>query len=156
LKENYRQFEKTDRHLEKAEILALPGGREIPEDTPTEDLTAETVITVVPTLRGVKTAGQAGTALARAAAARYAAELGIMKNYNKANAELFKKILIDHVKNPVTQGIKGTYRGNIRVNHYFNPQTGINVMTHPNGEFLSSWRLSEKQIYNLYKTRNIQ
>lgn len=40
--------------------------------------------------------------------------------------------------------IKGTYH-NRPVTHYYNPKTGINIIRGKDGEFISAWKLSEKQ-----------
>lgn len=53
-----------------------------------------------------------------------------------------------HLDAPGTQQIKGTFRGQ-PVLHNVDPKTGLNVMTKPNGEFISGWKLSNDQLSNV-------
>jgi hypothetical protein len=87
---------------------------------------------------------------------RHGKDLGMMGNYSRANAERLVGVIINHVKNPYTVMIKGTYRGTEKAIHYFNPHSGILVITKPNGELWSAWKISRDQIMSLYKTGNIQ
>ena len=50
----------------------------------------------------------------------------------------------------------GTYRGH-NVYHYYDSTTNLNVMINrSNNTFVSGWRLSSEQIFNLKKNGNIQ
>jgi hypothetical protein len=77
-------------------------------------------------------------------------------NFNTQNAGLFKQNMIDHINNPDTIAIAGTYRNTEAVVHYFNPITEINVMKDMNGDWISGWKLGNKQIKHLYTIGNIQ
>jgi len=68
-------------------------------------------------------------------------------NFNLQNAELFKQKIIEHVNNPNTEMITGTYRSD-DVTHYFNSETNINVIIQ-NDEFLSCWLLGDEQVRNV-------
>ena len=68
-------------------------------------------------------------------------------NFNLENAELFKQKIIEHVNNPKTEMITGTYRSD-DVTHYFNSESKINVII-KNDQFLSCWRLGAEQASNV-------
>jgi len=68
----------------------------------------------------------------------------------------YKQALESFVRNPNTQPIMGTYRGNIPVIHHYDPATTRSVMTAFDGDFLSGWRLGVDQIGNLFRIGNVQ
>ncbi|ASW01028.1 colicin D domain-containing protein [Paraburkholderia aromaticivorans] len=39
--------------------------------------------------------------------------------------------------------------------HYFNPETGLNVMTDQSGNFISGWKLSPGQVSDLTSLGNV-
>ena len=78
----------------------------------------------------------------------HAADFGVTGNYNKANGEKFQTTLQSHVGAPTTKPIVGTYKKN-PVTHYVNPNTGLNVMKGPNGNFISGWKLNPAQLKNV-------
>ncbi|CAL7961116.1 hypothetical protein MIDIC_240075 [Alphaproteobacteria bacterium] len=88
---------------------------------------------------------------------RHAEQFGVQGNWNKQNGELFKQKLIEHVANPDTIPIAGTYtRGKVQdVVHYYNPKTELNVMKDKNGEFISGWKLNDGQQKYLKETGKI-
>jgi hypothetical protein len=56
-----------------------------------------------------------------------------------------------------TQVINGTHRGNQKVWHFFDKNTGLNVMIDmKTGEFISGWKLKPEQISALFRTGNVQ
>jgi hypothetical protein len=80
----------------------------------------------------------------------HAPDFGILGNPNRENYELFKDRIIDHIQNPSTRIKKGTYKKNIEVLHYFNEETGLNVMIRQNDKtFLSGWKLNNQQLQNV-------
>ncbi|WP_287157605.1 colicin D domain-containing protein [Chloroflexus sp.] len=85
---------------------------------------------------------------------KHATDFGITGNWNKTNAARFQQALEDHVYAPTTQVIRGTYHGQ-DVIHYYDPATGLNVMTDHNGTFLSGWKLSPEQIQHLTTTGSL-
>jgi hypothetical protein len=50
-----------------------------------------------------------------------------------------------------TQAIRAKYRGR-DVYRYYEPRTGLNVMTDLDGNYISGWQLDDKQIRNLTTT----
>ena len=83
---------------------------------------------------------------------KHAPDFGISGNYNKKNAKLWIDKIIEHMKDPLTQILDGTYRKR-EVTHYFNPETSLNVFfDREQKEFISGWLLNDKQLKNI-KTR---
>ncbi|WP_374109396.1 colicin D domain-containing protein [Anaeromyxobacter sp. SG17] len=54
-------------------------------------------------------------------------------------------LLNQHINRPGVRAITGTYRGN-PVTHYLDPQTGLNVIADPAGNYVSGWRLGAEQV----------
>jgi hypothetical protein len=54
-----------------------------------------------------------------------------------------------HIADPATQVIQGTYRQTQVVTHYVNPNTGLNVMKDAAGNYLSGWKLNQMQLQNV-------
>lgn len=79
---------------------------------------------------------------------KHAKDFGVEGNYNPANAEKFGQAIKDHVNAPGTTPLQGTYRGQ-PVIHYVDPKTGLNVITKPNGELISGWKLRPEQLENV-------
>jgi hypothetical protein len=80
---------------------------------------------------------------------KHASDFGVTGNQNKQALSAFEQALKDHVVRDDVVRIQGTYtRGQTpqSVYHYLDPQTGLNVMTDLNGEFISGWKLSQKQL----------
>jgi len=86
----------------------------------------------------------------------HADDFGITRTWGKGAAEEFKEVLSAHVADPGTRAIFGTYRGTQEVTHFFNPQTGLNVMRDADGSFVSGWKLSGDQAKNLLLHGNVQ
>lgn len=77
-------------------------------------------------------------------------EFGIAGTPNRENFELFKKKLVEHMTDPSTKIIEGTFKKVIQVTHYFNEDTGLNVMVRKdNDNFLSGWAVTENQGTNI-------
>lgn len=85
---------------------------------------------------------------------KHAKDFGVSGNYNPANARQFEQAIKSHTTNPGTQVIKGTYRGQKAI-HLYNPKTGLNVITQPNGNFVSGWKLSPKQTTTLFRRKSL-
>ena len=80
---------------------------------------------------------------------KHAPDFGISGNYNQKNAQLFKDKIVEHMKEPSTQIIEGTFK-KIEVTHYFNPETGLNVFfNRDNNKFISGWLLKDDQLDNM-------
>jgi hypothetical protein len=81
---------------------------------------------------------------------KHAPDFGILGNPDRKNYELFKDRIVDHMKNPSTRIKEGTYKKNIEVLHYFNEETGLNVMIRQDDNtFLSGWKLNNQQLENV-------
>ena len=53
------------------------------------------------------------------------------------------------MKNPATQIKAGTFK-KMEVTHYFNSETGLNVIfTRDTNKFISGWKLTRKQFENM-------
>jgi len=77
---------------------------------------------------------------------KHAPAFGVDGNWNSVNRERFRQALSRHVQGAET--IVGTYRGD-RVYHYYNPNTMLNVIQKPDGDFVSGWRLGPDQRTNI-------
>ena len=81
---------------------------------------------------------------------KHAGDFGILGNYSKANAGRFSSVINQHINSTGIQNISGTYRGQ-SVIHYLNPNTGLNVISSPSGQFISGWKLNPVQLQNVLK-----
>ena len=82
---------------------------------------------------------------------KHANDFGVKGNYNTANASQFQQAIENHLADPATQEITGTFRGQ-PVTHYVNPNTGLNVMKDASGNFVSGWKLSPAQLTHVLTT----
>src|SRR5690606_20859124 len=81
---------------------------------------------------------------------KHAGDFGVVGNYSKANASKFSSAINQHINSAGVQTINGTYRGQ-SVIHYVNPNTGLNVISSPTGQFISGWKLNPAQLQNVLK-----
>lgn len=80
---------------------------------------------------------------------KHAKDFGVMGNGNRENYELFKDKIIEHMKDPSTVRKQGIFK-QAEVTHFFNPDTGLNVMVHPEKRtFISGWLLIDAQLKNM-------
>jgi RHS repeat-associated protein len=79
---------------------------------------------------------------------KHAPDFGIQGGSNAANLAKYGQAIENHVVDPATQDIQGTYRGQ-SVIHYVNPNTGLNVMTSRAGDYISGWKLNPAQLQNV-------
>ncbi len=86
---------------------------------------------------------------------KHAVDFGIDGNANKQGLAEFENAIKGHIDLPETMNIKGKYRWDQDVYHYFNPKTNLDVMTDMDGNFISGWKLSEKQISDLLEKGNV-
>ena len=87
---------------------------------------------------------------------RHHLDFGLTANRNNQQLSKFKGILEKHVLDNGTKVIKGTYRKTQQVTHYYNPNTGLNVMKDTKGQFVSGWKLGDDQVINLLTRGNLQ
>ena len=81
---------------------------------------------------------------------KHAGDFGVVGNYSKANAGKFGSAINQHINSAGVQTINGTYKGQ-SVIHYLNPNTGLNVISSPSGQFISGWKLNPAQLQNVLK-----
>jgi len=81
---------------------------------------------------------------------KHAGDFGVTGNWNKAAAGRFNSAINQHINSTGVQTIQGTYRGQ-SVIHYVNPNTGLNVISSPSGQFISGWKLNPAQLQNVLK-----
>ncbi|MEM0938685.1 MAG: colicin D domain-containing protein [Bacteroidota bacterium] len=79
---------------------------------------------------------------------KHAADFGVTGNWNKAAAGRFNSAINQHINSPGIKIIQGTYHKQPAI-HYLNPKTGLNVISRPNGQFWSGWKLSPGQLQNV-------
>jgi RHS repeat-associated protein len=79
---------------------------------------------------------------------KHAEDFGVKGNYNKANGQAYEKALRDHIADPDTKPISGTYRGQ-PADIYYNSRTGNAVITDKAGNYVSGWKLSADQVQHL-------
>ncbi|MCS6283763.1 MAG: hypothetical protein HUM72_24910, partial [Dolichospermum sp.] len=81
---------------------------------------------------------------------KHAVDFGVVGNYSKANASKFSSAINQFINSEGVQVINGTYRGT-PVIHYLNPNTGLNVISSPTGQFISGWKLNPEQLQNVIR-----
>ncbi len=79
---------------------------------------------------------------------KHAKDFGVSGSWNKRNGELFQNAIENHVRNPNTVRISGSYRGS-PATHFYNPTNGNNVFTKADGNFWGGWKLSQEQARNI-------
>ncbi|GAA1660557.1 hypothetical protein GCM10009830_02030 [Glycomyces endophyticus] len=85
---------------------------------------------------------------------KHASDFDVDGNNNFANQKKFQEAMEAHVDAPGTNQVPGTYRGE-DVIHYVDPNTGLNVITTPSGEFVSAWELSSAQLQHVLTTGDL-
>jgi len=85
---------------------------------------------------------------------KHADDFGVTGNYSPENREAFKDAIAEHIVDPDTRTIEGTYHNN-PVTHLYNPNTGNNIVLTPDGEFLTGWELSPAQRQNVLATGDL-
>jgi hypothetical protein len=86
---------------------------------------------------------------------KHGGDFGLSGNWNAARSVEFSRAINQFINEPAVIQISGTYRGNA-VTHFFNPATGVNVITTPSGEYVSGWSLSVEQLENLLRAGALQ
>jgi RHS repeat-associated protein len=75
---------------------------------------------------------------------KHAKILGVRGNFRKTRAGEFRAALQKAVNAPNVRVIRGLFRGR-EVIHYFDPRTGIVIITDPSNDFITTMRLSQAQ-----------
>lgn len=74
---------------------------------------------------------------------KHSKDFGVLGNYNPVNGKVFRDKIIEHMRS--AERINGTYHGK-EVMHYFNEDTGLNVMINSETKkFISGWLTSQEQ-----------
>ena len=79
---------------------------------------------------------------------KHASDFGITGKNNPVNQAKFQPALEQHIRDPLTKQINGTYRGQ-PVTHYVNPSNGLNVMKDASGNFITGYKLNQTQLANV-------
>lgn len=85
---------------------------------------------------------------------KHAPAFGVSGTLNNAGLATFSDAIQAHVGAAGTQSIRGTFRGE-NVIHNVDPLTGLNVIQRESGEFLSGFRLSERQLEHVLTNGNL-
>lgn len=86
---------------------------------------------------------------------KHAVDFNVPGNPNVEGLKSFEQALKNHIDDPLTNKITGKYRWSQDVYHYYNPETKLNVMTKPDGNFISGWKLSDTQLTDLIGNGNV-
>jgi len=81
---------------------------------------------------------------------KHAVDFGVTGNYNTVNAAKYSAAINQHINSPGIKIIQGMYRNQSAI-HYLNPETGLNVILHSNGQFWSGWKLGTQQLQTVLK-----
>jgi hypothetical protein len=79
---------------------------------------------------------------------KHAGDFGVHEPRGKVGFEKFEQAVRNHVDDPATMHIGGTYRGQPAILNY-NPSTNRVVVQKPSGEFVSGWHPSPAQVQNI-------
>lgn len=79
---------------------------------------------------------------------KHAGDFEIAARQNNQSLAEFQNAILKHMQS-IHKPIVGKYRQTIDVIHLCDPETGINVMLRPNGEFLGAWKLNAIQLRNV-------
>lgn len=78
---------------------------------------------------------------------KHSSDFGVEGSYNPVNRRLFRDKIMEHMR--LAKPINGTYRG-LEVTHYFNKDTGLNVIIDlETKKFISGWKLEDDQVENI-------
>jgi hypothetical protein len=80
---------------------------------------------------------------------------GVTLPRGRAGFLAFRGALQSHMDDAATIAIPGTYRWNSEVTHFYNPNTGLNVIRDESMNFVSGWKLSPQQTKDLLELNNV-
>ena len=86
---------------------------------------------------------------------KHAADFGVTEPRGKTGFEAFENAIQNQVDDPATLHINGSYRGDPAIINY-HPNTGLAVIQKPNGEFVSGWRLGDRQVRSVLESGVLQ
>jgi hypothetical protein len=87
---------------------------------------------------------------------KHAGDFGISGNPNNLTLRSYENEIRNHLNDPRTNEIAGTYYDTIKGSHFFNPQTELWAFFKENGDYHCSWKLSIDQIKYLLDTKNVR
>lgn len=96
---------------------------------------------------GVKTVEKRDLVIDRASIEKkykHASNFGVTEPRGRDGFDKYEAAVRNHVDDPKTMHIDGTYRGDPAILNY-NPDTGLVVVQSPKGDFISGWKLSPTQ-----------
>jgi hypothetical protein len=79
---------------------------------------------------------------------KHAGDFGVAGNWSGSTATQFEQAIRKHVSDETTRVIQGSYRAQ-PVTHFYNPNTGLNVIRDTEGRFVSGWKLNAAQTEHL-------
>lgn len=82
---------------------------------------------------------------------KHAGDFGVTGGYSKVNASKFSAAMHQHMNAAGTQRIVGTYRS-APARHYLDPNTGLNVVSDLDGNFMTGFRLGSGQLNDVLTT----
>jgi hypothetical protein len=85
---------------------------------------------------------------------KHAVDFGIFGNANKSTLSAFANAINDHVTSLGTTLVTGTYRGN-PVHIFVDPLTKLAVLTDRSGNFISGWKLTPAQLWNVLNRESL-
>jgi hypothetical protein len=86
---------------------------------------------------------------------KHGSDLGLSGNWNPGRAAEYSRAIHEFINSPEVIALEGTYRGS-PVIHYFNPATGVNVISTPSGGYVTAFSLGVEQLQALLNTGAIQ
>lgn len=85
---------------------------------------------------------------------KHGTDFGLNGNWNPGQAVAFRRAVNQHINSTGVRVISGTYRGK-PVTHYLDPQTGLNVIADPAGNYVSGWRLGPEQLRHVLENGSL-
>lgn len=87
---------------------------------------------------------------------QHGADFGIIERWNPTIVkDKFVGALQNHINSSDVQVIAGTYRNQSAI-HFYNPKTYVNLVTYPDGNLWTGWKLGIEQARNLSLRGNLQ
>ena len=77
----------------------------------------------------------------------HAAEFGVKGTATNPDLAAFQRAILTHIER--FKPVAGKFKQTVDVYHFTDPNTGLNVMIRPDGEFLAAWKLHPIQLRNV-------
>ena len=82
---------------------------------------------------------------------KHSEDFGVTGSWNAAKAAEMQSAIIAHTQSPNVKAIVGKWRGE-NVIHVVDPESGLNAIFKPGGEFISGWKLGAEQLSGVLAT----